>query len=154
MRMLRSRFLDTWQPRVLCHVASRRAQSCYRYVETSLHCRLTVMHGQQRRVDVDDKTILLACTLPYTHRVRQRADTLSMISTTLRIGLLKKQTDAHKADREFLETALTDIRATKPQSRVLIATYYAPLCGPAVQPKHRDSPLNGFFFAATFWIIC
>lgn len=63
MRMLRSRFLDTWQPRVLRHVASRRAQSCYRYVETSLHGRLTVMDGQQRRVDVDDKTILLACTL-------------------------------------------------------------------------------------------
>lgn len=39
-------------------------------METSLHGRLTVMHGQQRRVDVDDKTILLACTLPYTHRVR------------------------------------------------------------------------------------
>lgn len=27
MRMLRSRFLDTWQPRLLWHVASRRAQS-------------------------------------------------------------------------------------------------------------------------------
>lgn len=32
-------------------------------METSLHGRLTVMDGQQRRVDVDDKTILLACTL-------------------------------------------------------------------------------------------
>lgn len=44
----------------------------------------------------------------------------------------QKQTDAHKADREFLEAALTDIRATKPQSRVLIATYYAPLYSLAV----------------------
>lgn len=115
-------------------------------METSLHGRLTVMDGQQRRVDVDDKTILLACTL-YSSGAPESGYFINDFHYVTDWSP-QKQTDAHKADREFLETALTDIRATKPQSRVLIATHYAPLYGPAVQPKHRDSPLNGGFFCS------
>lgn len=82
---------------------------------------------------------------PYTHRVAPESGYFINDFHYVTDWSPRKQTDVHKADREFLETALTDIRATKPQSRVLIATHYAPLYGPAVPPKHRDSPLNGFF---------
>lgn len=100
-------------------------------------------NGQQRRVDVDDKTILLACTL-YSSGAPESGYFINDFHYVTDWSP-RKQTDVHNADREFLETALTDIRATKPQSRVLIATHYAPLCGPAVPLKYRDSPLNGFF---------
>lgn len=85
---------------------------------------------------------------PHTHRVAPESGYFINDFHYVTDWSPQKQTDAHKADREFLETALTDIRATKPQSRGLIATHYAPLYGPAVQLKHRDSPLNGFFFCS------
>lgn len=81
-------------------------------IETSLHGRLTVMDGQQRWVDVDDKTILLACTL-YSSGTPESGYFINDFHYVTDWSP-QKQTDAHKADGEFLETALTDIRAIKP----------------------------------------
>lgn len=116
-------------------------------MEKSLGSRLTVMDGEKRRVDVDDHTILLGCTL-YSSGEPDRGYFINDFHHIMDWSP-QKQADVHNADKDFLETALKDIIDTKPHSRVLIATHYAPLYSLAVQPKHRDSPLNGFFCSDT-----
>lgn len=65
-------------------------------METSLHGRLTVMDGQQRRVDVDDKTILLACTL-HSSGAPESGYLINDFHYVTDWSP-QKQTDAHKAD--------------------------------------------------------
>jgi len=109
----------------------------------SLGGRLTVMDGDQRRVNIDESTILIGCTL-YSAGEPDRGYYINDFHCVSDWSP-QQHVMAHNADKDYLERALKDIKDKRPNSRVLIATHYAPLYGPALHPRHRNSPLNSFF---------
>jgi len=106
------------------------------------HGRVTLMDKQ--RVDLDEHdTVLLGCTL-HSH-IPDDYTALTNDFQMIEGWRVADHNREHQEDLAWLEQELALIHATRPQSRVIVITHYAPVFDGASHSKHQDSPLRSCF---------
>jgi predicted phosphohydrolase len=98
----------------------------------------------KKRVDFENgETIVLGCTL-YS---RAPLDPVESIMDFQKIGdwNIESHNAAHERDRAWLKRQLAIIKESRPLSRVIVVTHYAPSYENTADPRHPDDDRKHFF---------
>ncbi|KAI9370076.1 acyl-CoA dehydrogenase/oxidase [Aspergillus egyptiacus] len=102
----------------------------------------------QTRYDVSDDVTVLGCTL-YSRVLESQAERVSFgLNDFYMIAdwTVEAHTDAHDADREWLNHQVSQISAANPHHKIVIFTHHSPTIAPeASDPAHVNSPLSSGF---------
>ncbi|KAL6238962.1 hypothetical protein BDW75DRAFT_227542 [Aspergillus navahoensis] len=120
-------------------VSQRRAQ------ETGLG---TFVFLDQTRYDISDNVTVLGCTL-YSRVPEAQAENVSYhLNDFYDISdwTVEAHSEAHEADRKWLNEQISQISASKPHQKIVVFTHHSPTVVPeASDPAHVNSPISSAF---------
>ena len=111
-------------------------------LELELGERFTFMH--RNKVELNNgKVVVLGCTL-HSH-IPDDYTALTNDFARIRDWRVKDHNQEHAVDLEWLQKSLTEVETSTPQTRVIVATHYAPASERTEHPKREHNKFSHCF---------